>query len=803
MEHTDQMPMKPHEKREPGPMMAREHYAPYRWVQAPVALLGIWLATSPFTLGYRDRASTWNDVATGALICLLAVLALVKRLGAWPSWANAITGMWLLLAPLFFWAPDPAAYANDTLAGAMLIAFAFLMPMSMQMEGADVPPGWSYNPSSFPQRALVIALGFIGFFAARYMAAYQLGYINSVWDPFFPDGNRRILDSDVSKAWPISDSGLGAATYLIECMSGFMGDKRRWRTMPWMVAIFGFAVVPLGIVSIVLVIMQPVVVGTWCTLCLLSAVAMLAMIPLALDEIVAMIQFLLRRRREGVGMWSAFWRGGNLDESPVAAPARPITWAPSGMTWGVTVSAALAASIAVGVWLMFAPAVLGTGGAAADSDHLTGALVIVVATIALAEVGRPARLLNVGLGIWLMVGPWFLAGGTAASRALDTIAGVAVALLALPLGRLRDHYGSFDSAVLWGTLLPPDRQRSRRWLDERANPESEVIVVTGASAGVGRAVVRQLARPGVKIALLARGADRLEAARREAEERGAVALAIVTDVADDAQVEQAAERIERELGPIDLWINNAMVSVFSPALEMQPGEFRRVTDVTYLGYVWGTLAALRRMRARRRGTIVQVGSALAYRSIPLQSAYCAAKHAIDGFTESIRTELLHDGIPVHVTMVDLPGVNTPQFDWTRSRLPQRPQPVGRVYQPEVAARAIVWAARHHRRSVRLGWSTVKAVLGNRLAPWLLDRILARRGWEGQLTGEPALPERLDNLVAPPPGDPGAHGRFDVRARSRSVQLWLSTHRVIVALAVALLLASGWLSIEQVRAASGW
>jgi NADP-dependent 3-hydroxy acid dehydrogenase YdfG len=768
-------------KREPGPMMAREHYAPYRWVQAPVALLGLWLATSPFSLGYTDAASTWNDVVTGLVVCVLAVLALVRRLGAWPSWANAVTGSWLLFAPLVFWAPDAAAYANDTLAGAMLIAFAFLIPMGMEMEGADVPPGWSYNPSSWPQRAPIIALGFIGFFAARYMAAYQLGYVDRAWDPFFPEGTERVLDSDVSKMWPISDAGLGAATYLIECLSGFMGDKRRWRTMPWMVAIFGFAVVPLGVVSIVLIILQPLMVGTWCTLCLISAAAMLLMIPLSLDEVVAMLQFLARRRREGASLWRAFWRGGNLDDSETVTPARAITWAPRGMSRGVSHSVSLYASVALGVWLMFAPSVLGTTGGAADSDHLVGALVIVVATIALAEVARPVRWLNAAFGVWLVAGPWFLDGGSFATRLLDLVAGLALIVLSVPLGRLRDHYGTIDRWVAGGTVLAADRARARAWReDAHRAPEPRVIVITGASAGVGRALVRHMAGPGVKLALLARKRSRLEAAADEARERGAEALVIPLDVADPDAVERAAARIERELGPIDVWINDAMASVFAPAAQMTPEEYRRVTDVTYLGYVWGTLAALRHMRTRNRGTIVQVGSALAHRSIPLQSAYCAAKHAVKGFTESIRTELIHDGSAVHITTVELPAVNTPQFDWVRSRLPRRAQPVGPVYQPEVAAEAIAWAAEHRRRSTWLGFSTVKAIVGNRVIPWALDRLLAGKGWDGQMTPEPAPEDQPGNLFDPPPGDPGAHGRFDARARTASAQFWLSRHRAAIA-----------------------
>src|SRR5919199_155521 len=255
----------------------------------------------------------------------------------------------------------------------------------------------------------------------------------------------------------------------------------------------------------------------------------------------------------------------------------------------------------------------------------------------------------------------------------------------------------------------------------------EVVVITGASAGVGRATARAFAREGAYIGLLARGRDGLEGARRDVEESGGRALVLPTDVSDADAVERAAEAIEREFGPIDLWINNAMVSVFSPVKEMRPEEYRRVTEVTYLGYVYGTLAALKRMLPRGRGVIVQVGSALAYRGIPLQSAYCGAKHAVQGFVDSLRSELLHDRSNVRVTMVQLPALNTPQFSWVKSRLPREPQPVPPIFQPEVAARAIYWAAHNDRRELYVGWPTVKAIVGNKAAPGLADWYLAPLG----------------------------------------------------------------------------
>jgi len=306
--------------------------------------------------------------------------------------------------------------------------------------------------------------------------------------------------------------------------------------------------------------------------------------------------------------------------------------------------------------------------------------------------------------------------------------------------------------------------------------QQEVVVVTGASAGVGRAVVREFARRKAAVGLLARGLDGLEGARSEVEAAGGRALVVPTDVADPDQVEAAAAAVEAELGPIDVWINNAMVTVFSPIREMTAADYKRVTDVTYLGSVYGTLAALKRMLPRDRGTIVQVGSALAYRSIPLQSAYCAAKHALLGFTDSLRTELIHDDSKVHVTMVHLPALNTPQFTWSKARLPNEPQPVGTIYQPEVAAEAIYYAAHQRRREIWVGGSTVVAIAGDKVAPAVGDKYLGEKGWDGQQTDEPVSPERRNNLYEPVPGDHGAHGPFDERATDRSFELWATKHR---------------------------
>lgn len=304
----------------------------------------------------------------------------------------------------------------------------------------------------------------------------------------------------------------------------------------------------------------------------------------------------------------------------------------------------------------------------------------------------------------------------------------------------------------------------------------EVVVITGASAGVGRATVRAFARRGAYIGLLGRGRDGLEGARRDVESLGGRALVLPADVADAGQVERAAEAVEREFGPVDIWINNAMASIFSPVVEIRPEEYRRVTEVTYLGVVYGTLAALKRMLPRDRGVIVQVGSALAYRGIPLQSAYCAAKHAVQGFVDSLRSELIHDRSRVRVTMVQLPAMNTPQFSWVKSRLPRKPQPVPPIYQPEVGAAAILFAAHHDRREMYVGYPTVEAIIGNKIAPGFADRYLAKKGYDAQQTDEPIEPDRRDNLWEPLPGDHGAHGIFGDRASGSSPQLWASMNR---------------------------
>lgn len=310
-------------------------------------------------------------------------------------------------------------------------------------------------------------------------------------------------------------------------------------------------------------------------------------------------------------------------------------------------------------------------------------------------------------------------------------------------------------------------------------------MITGASAGVGRAAAHEFAREGARIGLIARGHAGLEGAKREVQELGGEALVLPCDVADAGAVEAAAEEVENQFGPIGVWVNDAMASVFSPVKEMSAEEFKRVTDVTYLGFVYGTLAALKRMLPRDSGVIIQVGSALAYRGIPLQAAYCAAKHAIQGFCDSLRCELIHDHSNVRVTMIQMPALNTPQFSWVKSRLPRKAQPVPPIYQPEVAARAIVYASDHPRREIYVGLPTVEAIVGNKIAPAALDHYLAHNCYAAQQTNEPEDQNRPNNLWEPVDAerDHGTHGTFDERASSWTPQLWTDLHRGWVALGI--------------------
>ena len=452
------------------------------WPHYVNLMLGAWLVSAPFALGYlselvpdprilavtadrnlpplewRNLGMTISDVVSGVLILLFSALSAdANRRFPWAQWANATVGVWLLLAPLVLWTPLPVAYANATLVGTLVIALAVLIPMmpGMSMAGMmgppDVPPGWAYTPSSWLQRAPVAVLALFGFLIARYLTAFQLGFIDHAWDPFFGGGTATIITSDVSKAWPVPDAGLGAVVYALELVMTFMGDRTRWRTMPWMVLGLGVLIVPLGVVSIYFIIIQPIVIGTWCTLCLVAAVAMAVMIPYSLDEFVAMGQFLADARRRGKSVWRVFWvgdamEGGTADRAAGLVGGARQQWRESAQ--GVTLPWTLLASVAIGVWLTFSRVTAGAAGAQADSDHLVGALVVTFSIIACAEVGRAVRWLNVPLALWLIVSPWALAGGTLATAANSALSGAALLALAWPRGRIRESYASWDRWIL-------------------------------------------------------------------------------------------------------------------------------------------------------------------------------------------------------------------------------------------------------------------------------------------------------------------------------------------------------------------
>ena len=440
------------------------------WTSLAVVALGAWLLTSPFSFGYRSIPVFWSDVASGTLLVVFGLLS-VSPQRLWAPWAACFVGIWLQVAPLVFWAPSAAAYANDTLVGVLVIGLTVLIPgmpgmMQMMQPGPETPPGWSYNPSSWLQRTPIIALGFVGWFASRYLAAYQLGYTHTMWEPFFGMGTTRVLTSDVSRAWPISDAGLGAAAYTIETLMGYMGGADRWRTMPWMVTFFGILVIPLGVVSITLVILQPVAVGTWCTLCLVTALAMLIMIPLTVDEVVAMGQFLAQTHAQGKPFWRTFWMGGTVEnaeentETGASGSAKdmysdtrsprftaPLKETVPAMMWGISVPWTLSASAALGIWLMSAPALFGTQGSAANSNYLVGALVVTTAVVTMAEVIRAGRFVNVLAGLWVIAAPWFLSDASTTARWSNAIAGILIVLLSIPGGSIRERYGHWDKYI--------------------------------------------------------------------------------------------------------------------------------------------------------------------------------------------------------------------------------------------------------------------------------------------------------------------------------------------------------------------
>lgn len=474
-EHHDHHEMT-HEQRKG---MLSMHHMQTLWVYWMLILLGVWMLFSPFTFSYeksivqpgggrsiwlsdeaRILAMKWSDIISGILLILLGFRSLMPNRPV-SMWIICFIGVWLSMAPLIFWAPTAAGYVNSTMVGMLVISLSVLIPgmpnMIMYMKmGSEVPPGWSYNPSSWPQRWIMIVAGFLGFIVSRYLAAFQLGYIDTMWDPFFGDNSEQVLNSAMSHSLPISDAGLGTLAYTFEFLMGFMGSPSRWRTMPWMVTLFGILVIPLGLVHIFLVISQPLTVGAWCTFCLLAAGIMLPMIPLEADEVIAMGQHMKQATKKGEKFWSVFWKGGNPIEMNKDERSPEIMELPSkfksvfsASVWGMSVPWTLGISTLVGIFLMAIPGMYDVPikSPLADVNHLCGALIVVVSVICMGEVVRAGRYLNILIGLVLIVVPWLVVEGHLDFKAIDVIAGLIVAGLSVPLGVKKEKYGLWDRFV--------------------------------------------------------------------------------------------------------------------------------------------------------------------------------------------------------------------------------------------------------------------------------------------------------------------------------------------------------------------
>ncbi|MFW6060884.1 MAG: vitamin K epoxide reductase family protein [Phycisphaeraceae bacterium] len=457
--------------------MLRMHHRHTLWIYWLLVILGVWMILAPLTFSYAkdvvqpsggrtlwlsDTARIWmmttSDIVAGVLLLVFGWRSLTPNRPV-SLWICCFVGIWLTFAPVIFWAPTAAGYLNSTLVGILVIGLTILIPGMPNMilfmkHGPPQPPGWSYNPSSWPQRSVLIALAVGGWLVSRYLGAFQMGYIEHAWDPFFGNGTRRVLNSDLSHMWPVSDAAFGAIAYTFEFAMAWMGAPSRWRTMPWMVLLFGILVIPLGLVHILLVISQPVVVGAWCTFCLLAALFMLPMIPLEVDEVVAMGQHLVRAKRRGESLWHVFWKGGDPEGSqedertPEMAgfPQQPLD-VPRASLWGMSFPWTLTLATALGVWIMLGPAMFGVARPAANVHFVAGALVITVSVCAMGEPIRLLRYLNVLIALALAVVPWLMSGETLASRINALIAGLIVAGLSIPRGPQREHYGTWDKLV--------------------------------------------------------------------------------------------------------------------------------------------------------------------------------------------------------------------------------------------------------------------------------------------------------------------------------------------------------------------
>ncbi len=457
--------------------MLTEHHLKTQWIYWTIILLGIWMILSPLTFDYgrglvsptggrivwlevsaRSNILMWSDIISGILIVLLGFRSLKPNQPV-SLWLICFIGAWLNAAPLIFWAPSSMIYLNETFMGIFLISLTILIPGMPNMihymkMGPEVPPGWSYNPSSWAQRSILIALGFAGFIVSRYLAAYQLGFINHVWDPFFGDSSRMVLHSKMSESLPISDAGLGTFAYTFEFLMGWMGSPSRWRTMPWMVTIFGILVIPLGSVHIFLVISQPVVVGHWCTFCLLAALIMLPMIPLEVDEVVAMMQFMRKSKREGKSLWRVFWKGGNIDggDKDERSPQLEKFYEAPGEVykaslWGMSFPVHLITASLLGLWLIFSPEIFGNTQTAADIEHLAGALIFTFSVFAMGETIRTFRFINLLIALLVIISPFVFSLYTTGGFINDIIIGILVITFTIPKGIIKENYGTWNKMI--------------------------------------------------------------------------------------------------------------------------------------------------------------------------------------------------------------------------------------------------------------------------------------------------------------------------------------------------------------------
>ncbi|MGI8892405.1 MAG: SPW repeat domain-containing protein [Bacteroidia bacterium] len=436
-------------------MVYEVHHRQISWVYFAIMVIGLWLIVTPFTFGYTGDALIYNDILLGIAIIILSYLSL-KPYNLWAQWIIVFIGLWFFVVPIIFWAAQPVIYLNQTLIAILLTTLGIIIPDQpgiklFEQEGNNVPPGWSYNPSSWSERIPVITFAWIGFFVAQYMGAYQLGYIEEVWDPVFGEGTSKVLTSDISKAFPVPDASLGAFAYIMDVLMGYVGGTHRWRTMPWVVIIFGILIIPLGVVSITLIILQPIAVGYWCSLCLVSAVISLAMIPFTIDEVLATIQLIKYEKKNGKPFWRTFWFGGTMPGGSMEETYDPeIILQNTGkslITDFINKPWNLFLSFALGIYIIASPAVFNYSDALAYSHFISGALIATFAVIAMSEVARTLRFINILFGIWIITSPWILGYDNDVTLINSVIAGIILIILTFPKGKVEDERGRIDKYI--------------------------------------------------------------------------------------------------------------------------------------------------------------------------------------------------------------------------------------------------------------------------------------------------------------------------------------------------------------------